>query len=289
MNILFDNEQLIRLLTNLYTLTGIQSNIFDLTGKDITISGEHKDFCRLINACPEGHTRCESCDAQAVSECAKTQKFYSYRCHAGLCENIFPIFSDGVPVAYLVFGQLLSENPVEEQWQKTAATLDWYQGDIEELRAAFFRLKQYSEQEITAHAEIMEALAHYIQLKGMIRATEHNDLQRLEAYLDEHYMEKLSLASISSQLHIGRTKLCALAKNLSNGQTLTYIITERRINAAKKMLLQSNTPISAIAEAVGISDYNYFSKVFRSMTGTTPSAFRKEHRHSDGIRRKIVE
>ena len=41
------------------------------------------------------------------------------------------------------------------------------------------------------------------------------------------------------------------------------------------MLVQSSMPISAVAEAVGISDYNYFSKVFRSMTGTTPSAFRK--------------
>ncbi len=34
-------------------------------------------------------------------------------------------------------------------------------------------------------------------------------------------------------------------------------------------------PISAVGETVGISDYNYFSKVFRSATGMTPSAFRK--------------
>lgn len=288
MNILFDNEQLFRLFTNLYTLTGIQSNVFDLTGKDIRVSGEHMDFCRLINSSPEGHCRCEACDAQAVHECERTHKAHTYRCHAGLWETILPVFDEGIPVAYLVFGQLLSTDSIERQWEETRAALDWYKGDMEELRQAFFSLKQYSTHQFHAHAEIMEALAHYIQLKGMIRATEHNDLQRLEAYLDEHYMEKLSLASISSQLHIGRTKLCALAKKLSNGQTLTHIITERRINAAKKMLLQSNTPISAIAEAVGISDYNYFSKVFRSMTGMTPSEFRKIHRHSDGIRMKNV-
>ncbi len=41
-------------------------------------------------------------------------------------------------------------------------------------------------------------------------------------------------------------------------------------------------PISAVAEEVGISDYNYFSKVFRSMTGTTPSAFRKKARARSG-------
>ena len=35
MNILFNNDELLHLITNLYTLTGIRANIFDLTGKDI--------------------------------------------------------------------------------------------------------------------------------------------------------------------------------------------------------------------------------------------------------------
>ena len=39
-------------------------------------------------------------------------------------------------------------------------------------------------------------------LAGMIQATEYTDLQRLEIYLGCHYMEKLSLASISSALGI---------------------------------------------------------------------------------------
>ena len=121
----------------------------------------------------------------------------------------------------------------------------------------------------------MEALSAYIQLKGMILATEQSDAQKLALYLEEHYMDRLSLASISKHLHIGRTKLCALAKDLSGGHTLSYLIAQKRVNAAKRLLTQSNLPISVIAEQVGISDYNYFSKVFRSVTGTTPSAFRK--------------
>ena len=47
---------------------------------------------------------------------------------------------------------------------------------------------------------------------------------------------------------------------------------------AAQMVFQSGLPISAVAEQVGISDYNYFSKVFRSATGMTPSAFRKNCR-----------
>ena len=93
-------------------------------------------------------------------------------------------------------------------------------------------------------------------------------------------MEKLSLASVSQQLHIGRTKLCALAKELSGGRTLSWLIAQRRIEAAKRLLLQSSLPISAVAEEVGIGDYNYFSKVFRSVAGVTPSLFRKNARRA---------
>ena len=111
-------------------------------------------------------------------------------------------------------------------------------------------------------------------------SAEQTDQQRLERYIDQHYMEKLSLASLSQQLHIGRTRLCALAKELSGGHTLSYLIAQRRITAAKRLLLQSAMPISAVADAVGISDYNYFTKVFRSVTGMTPSRFRKSVRRT---------
>ncbi len=134
--------------------------------------------------------------------------------------------------------------------------------------------------ELRSYADTLEALSAYIRLEGMIQSAEHSDLERLELYLDQHYMEKLSLASVSRQLHIGRTKLCALAKELSGGRTLSWLIAQRRIEAAKRLLLQSSLPISAVAEEVGIGDYNYFSKVFRSLTGVTPSLFRKNARRA---------
>ena len=154
--------------------------------------------------------------------------------------------------------------------------MDWYPGDKEELRKAFFEFKQYSNKELRAYADLLEVMAAYINLQGIIRATEYSDLQKLETYLNQHYMEKLSLATISADLNIGRTKLCALAKQLSGGNTLSHMISQRRVDAAKILLSHSSAPISAVAEAVGISDYNYFSKVFRSFTGMTPSMFRKK-------------
>ena len=176
----------------------------------------------------------------------------------------------------MVFGQLLDEPPMEQQWEATAKTLDWDPGDWEELKEAFFQFKQYSNKELRSYADLLEVMASYINLQGIIRATEYNDLQKLETYLNQHYMEKLSLATITADLNIGRTKLCSLAKQLSGGNTLSHMIAQRRVDAAKILLSHSSAPISAVAEAVGISDYNYFSKVFRGFTGMTPSMFRKK-------------
>ena len=276
MNVLLDQEQLTRLISNLQTLTGIRANILDASGRDICLTSGHSSFCERVNADPDGHARCLACDAAAAKACAGQAHFYYYRCHAGLREAMLPLYgSDPArPIAYLVFGQFLEDGPIEAQWAAARSCLTWY-ADPDSLRQDFFALRSYPADTLRAYSEIAEALAAYIRLKGMILPAAQSDLQRLEAYLNEHYTEKLSLALLCEQLQIGRTRLCRLAKELSGGHTLSWLIAQHRINAAKALLLQSNLPVSAVAEQVGISDYNYFSRLFRSVTGTTPRKYRE--------------
>lgn len=276
MNTLFDEERLRRLIANLNFLTGLPANILDPKGRDINLFRGHPPFCRMMNDLPEGHRRCVACDECKIRRYTADRGFQFYRCHVGICEAVMPLFDKKRPLAYLAFGCYLDETPIEEQWEYSRSLLDWYPGGPDALKDAFFQFRQYSQKEIQAYAEILEALSSYIQIQGMILSTEQTDLQRLDLYLEQHYMEHLSLASISRELHMGRTKLCTLAKQLSGGRTLSYLIARRRITAAKKLLLQTSLPISEVGEAVGVSDYNYFSKVFRSVAGMTPSAFRKQ-------------
>ena len=278
MNILFDQKRLLQLVTNLHVLTGMTANILDPQGRDINLFQDHPPFCRAINDLPEGHERCVACDAWKVKSYTADRGFQFYRCHAGICEAVMPLYDKRHPLAYLIFGCFLDDSPIEEQWERSRTLLEWYPGGPDKLRPAFFQFRQYTQQQLKAYAETLEALSAYIQFKGMILATEQTDLQKLELYLDQHYMDKLSLNSIAQELNIGRTKLCTLAKELSGGHTLSWLLAQRRIRAAQALLIQSGLPVSAIAEQVGISDYNYFSKVFRSVTGTTPSAYRKAAR-----------
>ena len=278
MKVLFNTDKLLRLVEDLQTFTGLKTSIFNGEGRDIQIFGGHQDFCRLVNADSEGHRRCEACDAQAVQAASAARGVYRYRCHLGLCEVALPLYENGVPIAYLSFGQYLDEAPVERQWERTEAALDWYQGDMKALREAFWELRQYSFRETAAYAEILQALTAYILQEGIIRSAEYTDLQRLEMYLDQHYRESLTLKKIAADLHMGTTKLSQLARRLPGGGTVVQSVTARRINEARTLLLQGDAPISAVAETVGYNDYNYFTKVFKAETGFTPSAYRKEKR-----------
>lgn len=278
MNILYNTEKLVQLITSLQSFTGIRTNTFDANGRDIQLSGGHCEFCRLINATAEGHARCEGCDMKASEASFSSREPYSYRCHAGLCETVIPVFDSSEPVALLVFGQLLDDAPVKLQWEKSAKTLDWYKGDMDELKAAYFALRQMSRRDMEAYAEILQAVASYIGREGIIVATERTDVQRLEEYLDKHYTEKLTLRKISADLCIGTTKLCAIAKKMSGGSTLMHIIATRRVEEAKRLLVKSDESISAVAEKVGFTDYNYFTKIFKNITGVPPRRYRMEAR-----------
>ena len=276
MNVLFNNEKLSQLQMNLYELVGVQTNIWDISGKNVQLFGKHSRFCSIMNADQEGHRRCEECDYKAMRACMERRQAYTYKCHAGLRECVLPVFDSGEIVAYIAFGQVLDDSSRKLQWEDTLEALDWYEGDIAELKDAYGELVQFSQAKRKAFAELLEAITSYIQLEGIIRSANFSDQQRLEMFIDEHYMEKLSLKSISESLGIGTTKLCSLAKKLSPDGSITKLISIRRVEAAKILLLKENMSIAEIAEKVGFSDYNYFTKIFKKISGVTPSQYRKQ-------------
>lgn len=274
MNVSYNNEKLMTLISNVHELSGLWINIHELSGEDIQIRNKPTEFCRTINSTSEGHTRCVNCDALAADICRKLKRPYHYRCHAGICETLIPIFDSGEVISYLGFGQVLDETSLEEQWLHTRKTLSWYNGDLNDLREKFFMIRQYSKKKELALTEILQALITYVQSAEAISLTRFTDIQLLENYLSQHYTEKLTLKRISDDLGFGTTKLCALAKTLSKGHSLTWLIANYRINAAKKLLSNSDKTISEIALLIGYEDYNYFTKVFKNIVGITPSHYR---------------
>ena len=57
--------------------------------------------------------------------------------------------------------------------------------------------------------------------------------------------------------------------------SIAKYVKKKRIAIAKDALEIEGTHISDAADAAGFTDYNYFSKVFKSETGLTPGEYKK--------------
>ena len=65
----------------------------------------------------------------------------------------------------------------------------------------------------------------------------------------------------------------AVFKRETGVSIINYAIL-KKVEAAKS-LLSEGVSLKDVSEAVGFSDYNYFSRLFKKRTGYTPNAFRK--------------
>lgn len=94
-------------------------------------------------------------------------------------------------------------------------------------------------------------------------------------YIHKHYSDpQLCLDQISKNTFLTPTYICVIFKEHTS-ITVNKYITEYRIKKAKTLLKDSNVKMSDIAEKVGYSDANYFSKIFRKSTSSTPSEYRR--------------
>lgn len=58
------------------------------------------------------------------------------------------------------------------------------------------------------------------------------------------------------------------------GKSIYMYAQEKRLEAAKKMLLEANTSVSMVADQLGYPNVQYFSQLFKKITGVAPSEYR---------------
>ena len=90
---------------------------------------------------------------------------------------------------------------------------------------------------------------------------------------------KLNAKSLAARVALSYTQLNRLFKEYLNTTLSKYISTER-LNRAHYLLIETNLPIKAIAEQVGIPDIQHFNKFIRLQTGLAPRALREANQSS---------
>ncbi len=108
-------------------------------------------------------------------------------------------------------------------------------------------------------------------------ATKHYSpqVQRTIILIDTDLAGDLSLHTLAAAQNINPSYLSALFRR-ETGQTLTAHINEKRLRLATRLLATTRLQVQTVAQHCGISDVNYFCKLFKKHIGTTP----REYRHN---------
>ena len=96
-------------------------------------------------------------------------------------------------------------------------------------------------------------------------------------YIREHYQDRIYIAELSGQVNLNEQYFCRLFKKAVGCSPIAYI-NEYRIKQARRLLEETNLPVTEICLECGYNNLGNFLREFRRHTGTTPLQYRK---HSD--------
>ena len=99
-------------------------------------------------------------------------------------------------------------------------------------------------------------------------------VKAVNKYISTQFMKRITIDSLSDRFDVPTSTLKRCFKGVY-GTTIHQYLKECRINAAKRLLQESDQSVLEIANAVGYENGSKFTSAFKEATGVTPSAYRK--------------
>lgn len=97
--------------------------------------------------------------------------------------------------------------------------------------------------------------------------------KKIMQYIYEHYDEPLALTDVAKRFNFNYSYFSTYFST-HNKEGFNEFLNKIRIEKAVEML-NKDIPISQISSLVGYAEHSYFCKVFKKITGVTPSHYRK--------------
>ncbi|MBG0964918.1 AraC family transcriptional regulator [Bacillus sp. SRB1LM] len=93
-------------------------------------------------------------------------------------------------------------------------------------------------------------------------------------YIGEHYVEEITVSGVANHLAVNRSHLSRVFQN-QFGMSMKDWILRVRMNHATYLLSMTNESVENISYQVGFRSLVVFSRIFKKVTGETPTHYRK--------------
>ena len=155
------------------------------------------------------------------------------------------------------------------------------------VRALDYLLKPYNEQELVfaveeAIRQVSTQVSRPVPPVPPVPAQpeeESGDIRtaiirsEISAFIEEHYREDISMQDAAAALRYSDAYFCKLFKQCFKVNFSAYL-NEYRVRKAQQLIRDPRLSLREISTACGYSDANYFTRVFKRLTGQTPSEYR---------------
>lgn len=108
---------------------------------------------------------------------------------------------------------------------------------------------------------------------GAAEEDRNRRLLRARDLIDRRSTEPLDVDLLAATAHMGRAHFIREFR-ATFGETPHRYLQRRRIERAMTLLRTTDTPVTDVCMEVGFSSLGTFSRTFRDIVGTSPSAFR---------------
>lgn len=94
------------------------------------------------------------------------------------------------------------------------------------------------------------------------------------SYIHQNYNEEITLEKLAQHFYISPYYLCREFKKFTNSTIIQYLQVTRVMNA-QRMFMETDKNVTEISKDTGFSNITHFNRVYKSITGMTPSQSRK--------------
>lgn len=101
---------------------------------------------------------------------------------------------------------------------------------------------------------------------------EHPLVEKVNAYVDEHLEENITLEDLAAHVHVSKYHFLRRFKELTGVTAHAFVMNKRLIRACE--LLQKGESVTTAYQSTGFGDYSVFLRNFKAAFGISPGQYR---------------
>ena len=97
------------------------------------------------------------------------------------------------------------------------------------------------------------------------------------SYIHENYASEITIPGLAERFGMSEYYLCRQFRKYSNRTIIEYLQRTRIMNA-KRIFMETDKNVTRVAALTGFSNLTHFSRIFRTVSGQSPSEYRRQRR-----------